>query len=107
MIDSDGNPSSKVADIKQYLQKYQLHIMGIIESDIHAFTSRIKRRTPLSTQDIYDKLRIDGYQIVLPQSWYLHGQARLLLYIMNDINFIEKSFLFQMQTSHQLVLNYG
>ena len=36
---------------------------------------------PASTIDILDQLKIDGYDIKLPESWQAHSQARILVYI--------------------------
>ena len=85
LLNSNGSQSSKITDIKLYLQKHQLHMFGIIEADLHGPNSRIVRKNPLSTQDVHDKLHIDGYFILLPQSWYKYGQARVIVYIKEGI----------------------
>ena len=66
LLNPNGSQSPKVADIQLYLQKHQLHLFGIIESDLHGPKSTIRRRNPLSTKDVQDKLHIDGYSILLP-----------------------------------------
>ena len=33
------------------------------------------------------KLNIDGYKLELPDSWTDFGQARMLVYVRNDVNF--------------------
>ena len=86
----DGSPSEKVTDIEMYLQKHQLHMFGIIECDLHGPRSRINRRLPLSTKDIHEKLHIDGYSILLPQSWYTHDQARILIFVKDGIHLKER-----------------
>ena len=85
LLTADGSPSSKVADIQLYMEKHQLDVFGIIESDLHGTQSRIYRARPLSTQDVHDKLHIDDYYIHLPQSWEAHGQARIFLYVKEGI----------------------
>ena len=89
LIDPDGSPSSKLTDIQMYLQKHQLHVFGIIEADLHGPKSRIYRRNPLTTSDVHDKLQIDGYFILLPQSWYSFDQARILIYVREDVKIKE------------------
>ena len=85
LLDPDGSPSSKLIDIQMYLHKHRLHILGVIEADLHGHQSRIFRKNPLSTNDIHEKLKIDGYHIILPQSWYIHNQARVLMYVREDV----------------------
>ena len=89
LLNSDGSPSNKINDIKLYIQKHNLHIFGIIESDLHWPTSRIGRPHPLSTLDIDNKLPIDSYRINVPQTWYHHDQARLIMYVREDIKIYE------------------
>ena len=60
-------------------------MFGIIESDLHGQKSQIKRKNPLSTKDIHEKLHIDGYYILLPQSWYSHDQARVFVYVKDGV----------------------
>ena len=90
LISPDGFPSAKVTDIQRYMEKHQLDIFGINESDLHGAQSRISRVKPLTTQDIHQKLHIDGYYLHLPQSWYTHGQARVFVYIRESIQIKER-----------------
>ena len=90
LLESDGSQSGKLDDIKQYIEKHQLHIMGIIEADLHGTLSRIKRKNPLTTEEIHKKLHIEGYNIILPQSWFVHGQARVILYVLDNVHVSEK-----------------
>ena len=61
-----------------------------MESDLHGHESRQHRAKPLSTQDVHRKLQIDGYYILLPQSWQTHGQARIFIYIKDGIQVKER-----------------
>ena len=90
LLNLDGSPSDKITDIELYLKKHQLHMMGIIESDLHGPKSRIKRKHPLSTSDIHEKLYIEGYYLLLPQAWYKHDQARLVVYVQEGVNIKER-----------------
>ena len=77
LLTPGGSPSCKVTDIQLYLEKHQIETFGVIESDLHGANSRQHRIRPLSTQDIESKLKIEGYYILLLQSWYNHAQARI------------------------------
>ena len=90
LLNSDGSASDKIMDIEMYLKNHQLHMMGIIESDLHGPSSRVRRKNPLSTSDICEKLYIEGYYILLPQSWYTHDQARLLIYVQEGVKVKER-----------------
>ena len=90
LLNPDGSPSEKITEIKIYLNKHKLHMMGIIECDLHGPGSRVKRRQPLSTSDIQTKLYIAGNHILLPQSWYTHDQARILIYVQDRVNVKER-----------------
>ena len=72
----DGSQSAKVTDIQLYIQKHQFDLFGVNESDLHSSESRIYRKHPLSTSEIHQKLHIDGYSLLLPQSCYSHGQGQ-------------------------------
>ena len=90
LINPDGAPGLKMTDIQLYLQRHQLDLFGIVESDLHGTTSRIYRAKPLSTSEIHQKLHIAGYNIILPQSWYDHGQARVILFAKDGIQIKER-----------------
>ena len=90
LLNFDGTPSSKVTDIQTYMYKHQLDAIGIIESDLNGVGSRFKRTSPLSTQDIHQKLHIEGYYIILPMSWQTHAQARIFSYIKDGIQVKER-----------------
>ena len=61
--------------------------MGILESDIHSQGTTAVRHHKLSTNEIHKKLSIPGYNIILPQSWTKYGQARILLYVRQGVNY--------------------
>ena len=90
LISKQGAASPKVADIEQYLGKHQLHALGIVECDLHGPGSRMLRSHPLSTKDIHEKLHIEGYNILLPQSWYMYDQARIFIYIKENLQVKER-----------------
>ena len=82
---SDKSASPKLTDIKSLLQRHDLHLLGIVESDLHGVSSRVKRSNPVTTKEILDILHVDGYSIKLPSSWYSHGQARIIMYVKEGV----------------------
>ena len=79
LLDANKNPSTKMTEVRNFLQQYNLHILCLVEADLHGASSRYKRLSPLTSMDIEKKLDIPGYKLLLPQSWYAHGQARVLV----------------------------
>ena len=61
LIEGDKNPSITMTEVKHFLQNKKLHILCLVESDLHGITSRYKRRHPLSTKDINENLGITRY----------------------------------------------
>ena len=39
----------------------------------------------LNNKVVNEKLHIDGYSILLPQSWFVHHQVRLIVFVMDRI----------------------
>ena len=69
------------------MEKHTPHALGIVESDIHSQRSRLQRYTTFSTEEVKSRLNIDGYKIEMPESWDDFGQARLLVFVRNDVNY--------------------
>ena len=90
--------SSKLTEIKLFIKKHNPHTFGIIESNIHSSESRVQRRTTFKTHEVEAKLQIDGYKLKLPDTWLHFGQARVIVYVRNDINYKRK----QMQSNTDL-----
>ena len=55
--------------------------------------SRVQRRSTYSTKEVLTKLHIDGYKIELPDTWDDFGQARILVYVRNDVNYKRQRML--------------
>ena len=66
IINNMESESDKLVDIKLF-----------IEADIHGPGSRTLRNKYYTTDEIRDKLHIDGYKIELPNTWTKHNQARI------------------------------
>ena len=84
--------SNKLSEIKQFIGSKKPHCFAIIESDFYSHISPINRFRKYTTDEIREKLKIDGYSIELPQTWATHGQARLICYVSNDIKYSRKIF---------------
>ena len=91
LIDGNGDASYKVSEVKSFIQRKHLHMLCLIEADLHSATSRIQRRNPLTTKEIKEKLAIPGFKIILPATWQKHGQARVLVYATEELKVKERS----------------
>ena len=85
LVDISGRDTDKLVDIKKFIGKNKPHVFGVIESDLHSLASTRNCNTKLSTEDLKDKLKIEGYNIELPETWGLHGQARVLAYVSENL----------------------
>ena len=80
MLNGDQEASYKISEVKIFLEKKNLHMLCLIEADLHSGTSRYKRRNPLTIQDINNKFHIPGFNILLTKTWQKHGQARIMVF---------------------------
>ena len=67
------------------LKKNKPHVFGVIESDLYSPDSTRNRNTKLSTEELKEQLKIEGYNIELPETWRVHGQARVLAYVSENL----------------------
>ena len=86
LVDRENLPTAKMKDVRDFLGSNDLQVMCLIEADLHGMTSRIRRVNPITTKKIEENLKVENYRIFLPQSWQVHGQARILLYVREDLN---------------------
>ena len=77
--------SDKRLDIKLFIENQKPSLLGIIESDIHGVLSHSNRKKRFSKYDILDQLYIEGYSIILPDTWDSYIQARLIIYVRDGI----------------------
>ena len=82
----------KLNEIKQFVESKKPHCFGIIESDLFSPESNVNRIRKYTTNEIKEKLKIDGYKIELPKTWDIHGQARLICYVSEDLKYSRKYF---------------
>ena len=68
--------------------RHKPHFIGISEVDLrrNENNNNLRNNNEMSTEQLHDKLKIEGYNIILPDSWIKHDKARILLYVNNEIN---------------------
>ena len=57
----------------------------MIESDLFSHQSQTSR-VKYTTAALKEILKVDGYKIEFPTSWEVHGQARLICYVSEEVN---------------------
>ena len=85
LLNRENNASEKITDVKLLLQKHDLHLLCLVEADLHGLVSRVKRSKPVTQEDINYQLRVENYSIILPQTWHYHGQARIILFVREGV----------------------
>ena len=90
LLNHHSNETSKFVDVKCFIQKHKPHVFGLIESDLHSPLSNCIRKNKFSTEEVIDKLKIDGYSLVFPDTWNHFGQARIVAYVSDDLIFRQK-----------------
>ena len=65
----EGGKSTKLSDIKIFMELNKPHVYGLIETDLFSQNSIINRPVKFTTEEVLAYLQIDGYSIVLPESW--------------------------------------
>ena len=87
LLSESDDESTKLTEIKQFIQKNHPHTLGIIECDIYSAQCQVQRKTTFTTDEVTSRLNIEGYKIELPDTWYKYGLARVLVYVKDDINY--------------------
>ena len=62
--------------------------MGIAEVDLrrNKNNSDDNNNNEMSTEQLLDKFKIEGYRIILPNSWIKHDKARIFVYVNDELN---------------------
>ena len=76
---------SKFVDVQNYIFKHKPHLFCVTEADLHGPRSRILRRNTFSTDELVEKLHIPGYSLVLPDTWKTYDQARIVVFVSDNI----------------------
>ena len=89
LIGPDG-VSPKLQDIKKYISINRPHLFGIIEADIFGPMSNHRRLHKFDTDTLKSLLSIPGYSIELPSTWDLYGQARIVVFVSNEVKCVRR-----------------
>ena len=78
----------KIEDIKLIANRHKPHFMGISEVDLkrNENNNDLRNNNEMSTEQLHDKFNIEGYNIILPDSWIKHNKARIFIYVNNKLN---------------------
>ena len=65
------------------------HIISVTEINISKNENNYNdaSKTNFSTEQVHKIFQIPGYEIILPASWQLHGTARILVYVHEEIKY--------------------
>ena len=79
---------NKILDIKLFAAKHKPHFMGISEVDLTRDENNTNDNSTniLSTEQVKEKLKIEGYRIILPHSWQKHNKARIIVDADEEMN---------------------
>ena len=77
----------KIEDLKIATEKYKPHVIGIAEIDIKRRENEDNENTFtfFSTEQVHSMFSIEGYKIILPDSWLEHNIARVIVYVKDDL----------------------
>ena len=53
--------------------------------DLHGQNSQQFRRNTFTAEDIFESLEIDGYHVILHDTWQLSDQPRIIVFASNNI----------------------
>ena len=87
LVNHTNDDTNKLVDIKLFISKHQPHVFGVVESDLYSPASAANRSLKLTRNELFEKLRIEGYDIALPCTWEHYGQARVLVFVKSDLNY--------------------
>ena len=79
-----------MTEIKHFIQDKKPQVLGIIESELFKTTSTANRAAKYTTEDVIDKLSIEGYKLILPASWEQHGIEQIIMYVSEDLKYKTK-----------------
>ena len=80
----------KVTDIQLFIEEHKPHLYAISEADLHSPDSAQTRRSTLTTAEIQESLQIEGYNIILPDTWEAFNHARIIVYASTELKVIKR-----------------
>ena len=91
LLDQSNRDTNKFIDIKNFVEKNKPHVLSIIESDLFSTSSQSQRRFKLTSEEVTERLKIEGYKLVLPDTWEAFGQARVLAFVSDEVFYKRKT----------------
>ena len=78
----------KIEDIRIFAARHKPHFMGISEINLKRNENNVNENSTnvLSTIQVHDIFKIEGYKIILPPSWLLHDTARIFVFVNDELN---------------------
>ena len=107
LINETPNDTNKLVDIKNFLNEKKPHVFGVIESDLYSPRANTNRQTRHTTDEVQEKLKIQGYTLLLPDTWAEHGQARVVAYVSDQVNFKTKSTVDEIKDLPNITIEVG
>ena len=86
LLGAEGLATDKLEEVANFIHQHNQHILGVSETALHGQASRIRRLFPTSRSAIKHHLAIPGFNIILPETWKRHDQARVIIYVKESIN---------------------
>ena len=93
--------------MKQFILNKKLHILCVIEADLHSSMSRSARRKTITRKEIETVLHITGFKILLPATWKQHGLARMIVYVKEELKVHENQLAADLTDLPMLTLEVG
>ena len=69
--------NNKVAEVKKLVKDHSPHVLGLSECELRKVNNEYNE----------NKLKVPGYQILFPKSWYEQGHARVIVYVKKTLEF--------------------
>ena len=66
---------NKISEVKHLILQEKPHILGISEAELKKNIHQL------------EKLKVPGYDLLVPKSWATHGKARLVVYIKKTLDY--------------------
>ena len=78
---------NKIDDLKIAINRHKPFLIGVSEVDLRRNdnNSDLFAKNNLTTEQLHQKLQIQGYTIFLPKSWETLGKARVIAYAKDDL----------------------
>ena len=78
---------NKIEDIRVFASKHSPHLIAISEVDLRKNEQNVNDRSTneFSTEQVHDIFKIQGYNIILPSSWDIHGKARIMVFASEEV----------------------